>query len=96
MSGRYKIFETHAFRRDLSALQAGDRSRIERKLEDVIYPSLRDEPHAGPNIRKLRDWQPETWRYRTGSWRCFYEIDESSRMVNMTAIERRSERTYRR
>jgi len=72
-----------------------DRQRIQKKLEDLIYPTLREEPHAGPNIRKLHDWKPETWRYRTGPWRCFYEINESERVVSMISCDRRNERTYR-
>lgn len=94
--GKYRIFETSAFCRDLAGVPNPDRARLERLLKEVIYPILREEPHAGPNIRKLSAWKPDTWRYRTGSWRGFYEIDEAGHLVKMTALERRSERTYRR
>ncbi len=92
---RYRIFEARGFLQDLSHCPQRDRGRIERKLEETIYPILREEPHAGAQIRKLRDWQPETWRYRGGDWRCFYEIDEKDHVVMMIALKRRTERTYK-
>ena len=92
---QYRIFETATFLKSLATVPGQERARIERKLLDLIYPALREEPHAGPNVRKLHDWKPETWRYRTGPWRCFYEIDESDHVVSMTTFERRAEHTYR-
>ena len=89
----YRIFATRAYLRDLDRLPAGERASIGRKLDTVVYPALRIEPHAGPSIRKLVDWRPETWRYRLGEWRCFYEIDEKVRLVLMTSMVRRSEGT---
>ncbi len=53
-------------------------------LEEV-YPELRRLPHVGPHIRKPRGYSPETWRYRIGRWRFFYEIDEQQRIIFMTA-----------
>lgn len=92
--GRYNIFETNVFIRDCQKCPAGERDKLEQKLMTYIYPQLRVEPHFGTHIRKLRNWRPETWRYRIGNWRCFYEIDERDHMVSMTILERRSERTY--
>ena len=86
----YKIFETEQFTRDLRAIARGGHARVERKLRDVVYPELRTRPHFGRNIKRLKDWQPETWRYRIGSWRFFYEIDEDERIVFMTAAAHRS------
>jgi len=91
----YRIFETENFLKELARLSNKERIRVGRKLDDLIYPALREEPHAGPNIRKLHDWKPETWRYRIGPWRCFYEINESAHIVNMIVFERRNERIYR-
>ena len=91
----YRIFEAKSYLRDIERLPVGERARIGRRLEDVVYPVLRIEPHAGPSIRKLVDWRPETMRYRLDDWRCFYEIDERARLVMMTGLVRRSEDTYR-
>jgi mRNA interferase RelE/StbE len=64
------------------------------KLREHVYPQLREEPHFGPNIKRLRNWEPPTWRYRIGAWRFFYEIGERSRVIFMTASDHRS-RAYR-
>ena len=86
----YRIFETERFAKDLRAIARGGHERIERKLSEFVYPQLSSNPHFGPNIRKLRGWQPETWRYRIGSWRFFYEIDDDERIVFMLAASHRS------
>ena len=56
----------------------------------MVHSELRKRPHFGPNIKKLRGWQPETWRYRIGSWRFFYEIDEAEHIIFMIAASHRS------
>jgi mRNA interferase RelE/StbE len=61
-----------------------------RKIRNFVYPQLREHPHFGPNIRKLKDFEPETWRYRIGAWRFFYEIDEDEKIVFMIAASHRS------
>ena len=64
--------------------------KIAQKLHDFVYPQLRHHPHFGPNIKKLKDFHPETWRYRIGAWRFFYEIDEDEQTVFMIAASHRS------
>lgn len=90
----YRIFETTVFIEALEHLGPHDRSRLEKKLQTFVYPRLRQEPHFGLQIKKLRDWTPPTWRWRIGSFRVFYEIDEPERLVLMTALARR-DRAYR-
>jgi len=85
----FRIFETDQFQRDLRKLTLAGHARIVKKLRAVVYPQLRSHPHHGPNIRKLKEMEPETWRYRVGAWRFFYEIDESKRVVSMTAAAHR-------
>ena len=86
----YRVFETEQFTRDLRAIARGGNARIEHKLRAVVYPELRQRPHFGPNIKKLKGWEPETWRYRIGSWRFFFEIDEAEHIVFMIAAAHRS------
>jgi mRNA interferase RelE/StbE len=81
----YRIFETVQFRKDLEHLAKAGRVKIEIKLRQVIYPELRQRPHVGTHIKKLKDYRPETWRYRIGNWRFFYEIDDEKRTVFMIA-----------
>jgi mRNA interferase RelE/StbE len=86
----YRIFETEQFGRDLRGIARSGQPQVERKLREVVYPQLRKRPHFGPSIKKLRGWQPETWRYRIGSWRLFFEIDEDEHIVFMIAASHRS------
>ena len=86
---KYKIFETNTFKEDLTGICKSGLRRFREKLLAYIYPMLREEPHFGPNIKKLRGWDPPTWRVRIGDWRFFYEIDESERVVYMTAADHR-------
>lgn len=85
----YRVFETRPFLDHLQDLQTPMTSKITEKLKSQVYPQLRHQPHFGPNIKKLRDWEPETWRYRIGPWRVFYEIGEKDRVVYITAMDLR-------
>ncbi len=88
---RYRIFETRRFLADLEKLDPSVRAPVRKKLENYVYLQLRHEPHVGKNIRKLQNWVPETWRYRIGDWRFFYEIHENDRTLYFTALDHRRE-----
>jgi len=85
----FRIFETDQFRKDLRAVARAGEPRIVEKLAAIVYPQLRSHPRFGPHIKKLKSYQPETWRYRIGSWRFFYEVDDDERIVFMTAASHR-------
>ena len=85
----YRIFETDQFRRDLRSLAKAGHQEIVRKLRRSVYPQLREHSHFGPHVRKLKHYEPETWRYRIGSWRFFYEIDDHEHVVSMIAASHR-------
>ena len=85
----YRIFETEQFRKDLQSIARAGRKEIAAKLRRSVYPQLREQPHFGPHTRKLKGYRPETWRYRIGSWRFFYEIDDEERVVSMIAASHR-------
>jgi mRNA interferase RelE/StbE len=87
----YKVFETRRFLTDLAGLGAVSQRRLEAKLRDYVYPILRVTPHSGSNIKRLKNWDPPTWRYRVGDWRFFYEIDEKQCIVFMIAADHRKE-----
>ena len=63
---------------------------IAQKLNNFVYPQLRQHPHFGPNIKKLKDYTPDTCRYRIGAWHFFYEIDEEEKIIFMLAASHRS------
>ena len=82
---RYGVFETQQFEKDLKQLARAGHPSVLKKLRHIVYPQLRSNPHFGTHVRKLRNYSPETWRYRIGAWRFFYEIDEGERIVFMIA-----------
>jgi mRNA interferase RelE/StbE len=85
----YRIFETQQFLRDMSQLGPARQAQLGSKLRAFVYPLLETEPRFGPNIKRLKNWDPPTWRYRIGDWRFFYEIDERKRIVLMIASQHR-------
>ena len=87
----YRIFETENFQDNIKHIRLAGSKNIQKKLETYVYPQLRDEPHYGLNIKKLRNYAPVTWRYRIGDWRFFYEIDEKDHIAYMIAVHHRKE-----
>jgi mRNA interferase RelE/StbE len=88
---RFKIFETEQFLEDMQSNFRGQGARIREKLKEYVYPQLKENPHFGKNIKKLKNYQPETWRYRIGRYRFFYEIDEKERIVFMITADDRKD-----
>ena len=70
----FKIFETDRFLKDLNKIDESDKIKIYKRLLDKIYPQIKDNPYFGKNIKKLKAYKPDTWRYRIGNFRLFYEI----------------------
>ena len=85
----FKSFETNQFLNDLEQDFSGQQERIKRKLATYIYPQLKQNPYFGKNIKKLTDYQPETWRYRIGNYRFFYEIDKQKKIISMLTVDSR-------
>ncbi len=86
----FKIFETDRFLKDLNKIDESDKIKIYKRLLDKIYPQIKDNPYFGKNIKKLKAYKPDTWRYRIGNFRLFYEICDKEKIVNIVAIEIRS------
>lgn len=89
LSPHYRVFETKQFLVDLSHLGPVAQKRLEGKLRNFVYPILRHNPHFGPNIRRLKNWEPPAWRYRVGNWRFCYEIEEKQAVVSVIAADHR-------
>jgi mRNA interferase RelE/StbE len=85
----YRIFETRQFQKDLKTLSKAGHPKIAARLRASVYPELRQRPGFSTHIRKLRDYEPPTWRYRIGDWRIFYEIDSEERIVFLIAVAHR-------
>ena len=85
-----RIFETDQFREDLRNIFGASEEKIVAKLRKYVYPQLRQEPYFGKNIKKLKGYTPETWRYHIGDYRFFYEIDDKKKIVFLIAAGLRS------
>jgi mRNA interferase RelE/StbE len=85
----YRIFETEQFQEDLRQIARAGRGDIVRKLREVVYPQLARHPHYGAHVRKLQGYTPDTWRYRIGAWRFFYEIEDEDKVVFLVAAAHR-------
>ena len=91
MLNSFKIFETNQFLEDLGREFSGQKERIKGKLDSYAYPQLKQQPYFGKNIKKLKNYKPETWRYRIGGYRFFYEIDDRKRIVFMISADNRAD-----
>jgi len=85
----FKIFETSEFLDGLAALPPQSARFIRRKLAEYVYPQLRREPYFGINIKKLRDYTPDTWRYRIGKYRVFFIVDSEEKIVFVVSVDYR-------
>ena len=59
----YDLFETDEFLKSIEKLQKNDKALIKSKLKEYVYPQLRSEPHFGINIKKLKGYSTDIWRY---------------------------------
>jgi mRNA interferase RelE/StbE len=87
----FRIFETRQFSEDLASFGPAVPVRLEAKLRDHVYPTLRQNHYLGPNIKRLKNWEPPTWRYRVAEWRFFYEVDETEKTVFLVAADHRKQ-----
>ncbi|MCX6159864.1 MAG: type II toxin-antitoxin system RelE/ParE family toxin [Ignavibacteriae bacterium] len=86
MSAKYIIAETETFSKHIAI---PDYEQLSKKLNNFIYPQLTENPHFGTNIKKLKGEFEGLYRYRAGSVRVFYTIDEKSKHIFMLEIQKR-------
>ncbi len=85
----FRIFETDEFQKRLGQLTLIDSRFIRRKLIEYVYPQLRKDPFFGLNVKKLKGYNPETWRYRIGRFRVFYSVDQAELIVSILSVDSR-------
>jgi mRNA interferase RelE/StbE len=90
LPNNYRIFETDQYKRDFLSLKIPNKQKVDTKIKTYVYTQLKEQPYYGKNIKKLRGWNPETWRYRIGDLRLFYSIDDVEKIVFILTIEPRS------
>ena len=87
----FRIFETDAFLKSLQKLSSRDAAFLRKKLDSFVYPQIKVEPFWGNNIKKLRGYSPDTWRYRIGKFRLFYIADQEEQVVYILTIDNRKD-----
>ena len=92
----YKIFETDEFKKRFKKLELYDQQFLRIKLYKLIYPTLKQNPDFGINIKKLKGYNPDTWRCRVGKYRIFYSIDKDGETVFILSVDNRKDAYKRR
>lgn len=87
----YQVFIAEEYDKQLQKLNKSDRILIEKKMEESVIPQLKSEPNFGTNIKRLKNYEPPTWRYRIGKYRIFYEVDNEAKEVNILTISHRKD-----
>jgi mRNA interferase RelE/StbE len=87
----YRIFETEEFLKKFEKLDGSDKAFVKNKLSSYVYPQLRVEPHFGKNVKKLKGYVPDTWRYRVGKFRIFYTIEPDDGVIFILTIDHRKD-----
>ncbi|MDD3046019.1 MAG: type II toxin-antitoxin system RelE/ParE family toxin [Candidatus Delongbacteria bacterium] len=87
----FRIFETDQFISNIENLPPSAKVKISKKIREYVYKQIAENPYFGLNIKKLRDFSPETWRYRIGTYRLFFEIDDSEKIIYITALSKRKD-----
>lgn len=90
----YRIFETQEFSKKLNKLSSTNSKFTQKKLNNYVYPQIKKEPCFGKNIKKLRGYIPDTWRYRLGKFRLFYSVDHKEKIIFILSVDFRKD-SYR-
>ena len=90
----FRVFETEEFLKNLKKMSETDIDFLRKKLDSFVYPQIKKEPFWGNNIKKLKGYSPETWRYRIGRFRLFYIVDQKEKIVYILTIDDRK-KAYR-
>ena len=88
---KYRIFETVEFLKRVEKLEAQDKNFIRKKLTPYVYPQIKLEPFLGKNIKKLREYVPDSWTYRIGKFRIFYTLDQEEKIIYILTIDHRKD-----
>jgi mRNA interferase RelE/StbE len=85
---KYKIAETETFSKKIASPKY---KVLYKKINDYVYPLLRENPFYGSNIKKLKGEYKEVYRYRIGDYRLFYKVSEETVIVFIIDIEARKD-----
>jgi len=84
LSPEYSIAETENFQKKILK---NEFKNLYFKIENYVYPQLKKNPFYGPNIKKLKGEFEGIYRYRIGSFRLFYIIDNNKIIIFIFIID---------
>ena len=84
---KYQIAETKTFLK----LKTTINKKLYVKIENFVYPQLRDNPHYGINIKKLKGTFEGYYRYRVGNYRLFYLIENEKLIIAIVDFKHRQQ-----
>ncbi|MDX1417011.1 MAG: type II toxin-antitoxin system RelE/ParE family toxin [Candidatus Promineifilaceae bacterium] len=83
----FKIAETKTFAKTKKKIN----QKLYQKINDVVYPQLRNNPYFGANIKKLKGEFEGVYRYRIGNYRLFYLIVDQQVIVFVIDLKHRKD-----
>ena len=84
---KYQIAETQTFQK----LKKKIDKKLYSKIENFVYPQLRENPFYGTNIKKLKDNFEGYYRYRIGNYRLFYLVEGDKLIVAIVDLRHRQQ-----
>ena len=82
---KFQIAETKTFAKARKKID----NKVYSKIVQIVYPQLRGNPFFGTNIKKLKGNLEGYYRYRIGSYRLFYLIDNERVLVAIIDLQHR-------
>lgn len=82
---KFKIAETKSFTKRKKRID----TKLYRKIVNIVYPQLRQNPYFGTNIKKLKGEFEGYYRFRIGAYRLFYLIEAEKIIVVVVDLRHR-------
>ena len=84
---KYQIAETKSFEK----IKKNIDKKLYSKIENFVYPQLKENPFYGSDIKKLKDNLEGYYRYRIGNYRLFYLIEDEKLIIVVVDFRHRQQ-----
>ena len=84
---KFQIAETKTFEKVKKKID----KKLYLKIENFVYPQLRENPFYGINIKKLKDDFEGYYRYRIGNYRLFYLVENDQLIIAVVDFKHRQQ-----
>jgi mRNA interferase RelE/StbE len=85
---KFKIAETENFSKSFRKIND---PKLFIKINNLVYPILRENPSFGPNIKKLKGEYENIYRFRISKYRLFYIIDVKKNLIFILDVVKRKD-----